>query len=84
MAEPDEPSPALANETPEPSPSLPSSGSPKSVVPEGMDRMFLGIFDMSTRAGALGASIVVSVAFVTVVEGIKWIDPNPAAPSIFG
>lgn len=45
---------------------------------------FLGVFDTTTPFGALGASVVVSLGFALIIEGVKFIDPNPAARSIFG
>ena len=44
---------------------------------------FMGIFDMKTTFGSLGASLTVAVIFCVVVELIKLIDPNPSSPSMF-
>jgi len=35
---------------------------------------FLGVFDVTTSSGALGASITVALAFGVLVEGVKFID----------
>uniref|UniRef100_A0A7S2HCU3 H(+)-exporting diphosphatase n=1 Tax=Haptolina brevifila TaxID=156173 RepID=A0A7S2HCU3_9EUKA len=56
----------------------------KKTATGGMPTDFLGVFDVTTTFGALGASIVVSVLFVVLVEGIKFIDPNPATRGMFG
>ena len=45
---------------------------------------FLGVFDTTTAGGSLGASLVVAAAFGVLVEFIRFVDPNPSAPSIFG
>lgn len=49
-----------------------------------MPDKFLGVFDMKSTAGSLGASLVVAVIFCTVVEGIKAFDPRPEVVSMFG
>ena len=46
---------------------------------------FLGLsLDTNEPGGALGASLIVSIGFCVVVEGIKFLDPGTAAPSAFG
>ena len=50
---------------------------PKSTGAGVMPEKFMGVFDMSSGIGSLGASLTVSVMFCTVVELIKALDPNP-------
>ena len=37
---------------------------------------FMGVFDINTPVGVIGASLVVSVGFCLVVETIKFFDPS--------
>tara|TARA_B110001452_G_scaffold249340_1_gene236813 strand:+ start:163 stop:708 length:546 start_codon:yes stop_codon:yes gene_type:complete len=43
-----------------------------------------GVFDVTTAGGSLGASLVVAAAFGVVLELVKFIDPDPSSPSVFG
>jgi len=48
-------------------------------------KSFMGVFDTTTSAGALGASLTVSLGFCGLVELLKFFDPNnPGDASIFG
>ena len=71
-----------AVETPPPAPPPPA----KDTYDPPSDFKFLGLtLDTNEPGGALGASLIVSVGFCIVVEGIKFLDPSNAGDtSIFG
>ncbi|KAL1520636.1 hypothetical protein AB1Y20_022209 [Prymnesium parvum] len=83
MADADDSS-ASAQPSEEPPPPSPPPMTEKEIRRSMMPTDFLGVFDVSTTAGALGASIVVACGFGLLVETIKFIDPSPASPSVFG
>ena len=49
-----------------------------------MPTKFLGFLDVTTGPGSLAASLVVAAAFGVLVEFVKFVDPNPSSPSVFG